>query len=281
MFDDLDATLLQLLTDAAIPPALGALRAADISFEPPDRSFTPPQDTLNLYLVDIKENRVLRDAVPFDTRLNGSTTFRRPPLRVDCTYLVTAWSANNGGARAAAEHRLLAQALLWMGRFTTLPQVYRVGGLAVQPFDPLMVVAQDDPTQNDYFMFWSAMGITPRAAFYATVTITMELNVAIEAPLVTTLVAWYQQDGRVESREEWITIAGRVLDRGGNAAPRVKVTLRPTSQVAETDAQGIFRLARVLRGDQYVLTASAAGLGSASLPTQIPSLTGEYNLQLT
>jgi hypothetical protein len=58
MFQDLDATLQAVLSDAAAP---GALRNAEISFDTPDRDFQPQHASVNLFLHEVSENRALRD----------------------------------------------------------------------------------------------------------------------------------------------------------------------------------------------------------------------------
>jgi hypothetical protein len=179
MFEDLDDTLGQMLNDPAMPSGLADLLNADVSFETPDRNFAPALPTVNLFLYDVKENRELRNAEPIVQLVSGVILRRRPPIRVDCSYLVTAWSNANGSLQVAAEHRLLALALLWLSRFTTIPEIYLQGSLAVQPFPPPAIVAQDDPNHNTG-EFWSALGIAPRPAFYITVTIAMELDVEVE-----------------------------------------------------------------------------------------------------
>src|SRR5512146_992616 len=132
MFQDLDATLEQMLNDPAMPPGLADLLGADVSFEAPDRNFAPALPTVNLFLYDVKENRELRNAEPVIQNVGGVILRRRPPIRVDCSYLVTAWSNATGRSQVIEEHRLLALALLWLSRFTTIPEIYLQGSLAIR-----------------------------------------------------------------------------------------------------------------------------------------------------
>src|SRR5258706_3643559 len=103
MFQDLDDTLEAILDDAGAPPEL---RAAVVSFETPDKNFAPVQATVNLFLYEVKENRSLRDPVPITEIVAGQFIRRMPPLRVDCCYLVTAWSPQAGAAKIVEEHLL-------------------------------------------------------------------------------------------------------------------------------------------------------------------------------
>ena len=112
VFQDLDATLTALLADPAAP---SELRAAETSFVTPVKDFNPTTATLNLFLHGLRENRELRSSVPVvaavDNR-HGSCA----PLRIDCTYLITAWSPKTGDLKIADEHQLLGAAVLWLSR---------------------------------------------------------------------------------------------------------------------------------------------------------------------
>ncbi|HEU4511089.1 MAG TPA: DUF4255 domain-containing protein, partial [Pyrinomonadaceae bacterium] len=154
MFQDLDSALTNLLND---PLAPADVVNADVSFETPDKNFTPPAATINLFLYELKENRELRDPVPIRDIVGGVVVRRQPPLRTDCTYLVTAWANNLAGpARVAAEHSLLGQTLVWLNRFPHVPESYFAGGgLADPPFPPPTLIAQPKP-DNNAGEFWSA-----------------------------------------------------------------------------------------------------------------------------
>lgn len=172
MFDDLDATLRAVLDDAAAP---ADLRGADISFATPDKAYSPSQSTLNIFLHDVTENRELRDEARVVQRTDGTYTSRLPSLRVDCSYLVTAWSARTAGLQAQEEHRLLGQALVWLSRFPVVDDRFLQGSLQTpaQPYPVPAVIAHTKEGQT-MGQFWSALGISPRPAFSVTVTIALE-----------------------------------------------------------------------------------------------------------
>ena len=94
MFQDLDNTLAQVLNDPAAP---AELFNADVSFMyTPDKNFATAQVTVNLFLYEVKENRDLRDPTPIIEKVNGSFIRKEPPLRVDCSYIVTALVERHG-----------------------------------------------------------------------------------------------------------------------------------------------------------------------------------------
>lgn len=175
MFHDLDITLKKILGDAKAPPEL---RAAQASFLTPEKGYAPTERSISMFLYDVKENRELRDPVPIVEQKGEAFIRRRPPLRVDCSYLVTAWSTAEKEVKVKEEHELLGAAFLWLSRFPTIPEEYLTGTLADQPFPPPTLVAQMDGTRNTA-EFWSALGIPPRPCFNLVVTIAMDLGVEV------------------------------------------------------------------------------------------------------
>ena len=101
------------------------------------------------------------------------------PVRLACTYMVTAGLHQTGGAKVAEEHRPPSQALIWLKRFPTIPPDYLLGGLASQPFPPPTLVAQLDGVDRTA-EFWSALGISPRPSFSLQATIAMDLGEEVE-----------------------------------------------------------------------------------------------------
>src|SRR5262245_21784899 len=93
MIDDLDRTLETLLRNELRGQLVEQL---SISFNTPDSQFPPhgvKLPALDLFLYDVRENRDLRSNEWWSGRRNDGTSFRkRAPVRIDCSYLVTAWS---------------------------------------------------------------------------------------------------------------------------------------------------------------------------------------------
>jgi hypothetical protein len=280
MFQDLDDSLQRMLSDPAMAGRFADLLNADVSFETPDRTYTPAQPTLNLFLYEVKENRELRDNT-LVARNSATEGFRlrRPPLRLDCAYLGTTWSNRNGPAKIAEEHTLLGQAMRWLSRFPAIPEVHLQGSLIDQAYPTSLYVAQSDPNR-DAGDFWMAMGIAPRAAFYVMATIAMDLDIETETPLVTTTIAWYRKADGSDAPRELININGFVFDPAGRPVTDAVVRLAPDDAVARTDATGRYSFLRLRRGGQYVLTADKAGVGQAARAVEVPSISGEYDVRL-
>ena len=279
MFQDLDISI-QAILDATDAPQ--QLRDADISFETPDKNYTPDHATVNLVLYEVKENRDLRDPEPIYVLEAGTYKRRMPPMRVDCAYLVTAWSNETGGIKMAEEHQLLGQALAWLGRIDTIPERFFKGALVSQPYPPPAMVAQTDGKQN-ISEFWSALGISPRLAFTLMVTIALDLDLEYAiGPEVTSHEVRLGGKDDDSQLEPSFLIAGAVRDAAENALiVGATVALQGTGQSVQTDQLGRFRFSGLQAGS-YTLRCTADGFTPVDQPVQIPSTAaGEYNITLT
>src|SRR3954452_8620145 len=80
----------------------------EVAFDAPatDWSAKLTNPTVNLFLYDMRENVAQAETTPRDVRVNGHTFTAPPPLRLEVTYSVTAWTK-----AVEDEHRLLSQVL--------------------------------------------------------------------------------------------------------------------------------------------------------------------------
>src|SRR6185436_1656863 len=102
---------------------------------------------LDLFLFGIRENRELRTPEPVvDRDGNGVVVRRRAPVRVACTYLVTAWASETSTTPALDEHHLLGEALRALLRHATIPEPVLQGSLAGQePPLPTLMIEPEPP----------------------------------------------------------------------------------------------------------------------------------------
>jgi Pvc16 N-terminal domain len=175
VIDDVDLSIAALL-EHELPPEI--LTQAAITFATPDDSFPPAAISLpaiDLFLYDMRENRDLRSAewsVELDEHRTGLTR-ERPPVRIDCTYLVTAWPSESSMTPALDEHHLLGATLTALLRHPVLPEAVRQGVLARAAGEvPTTMLHQGQV--GDMSNFWQALGGRPRAAFGYTVTIAVQ-----------------------------------------------------------------------------------------------------------
>jgi hypothetical protein len=172
MFQDLDTTLAKLVREEL------SLKNITISFASPDDQFPPSGVTLPavvFFLYDVRENADLRtNQWETDKLPNGVTTRRRPPVRVDCSYLITAWPSQNAPNPAQDEHTLLGEVLKVLLRHRRVPERYLQGELIGQePPMPARITAESQ--LQSVGEFWQAMGGRPKATLQYRITISVDV----------------------------------------------------------------------------------------------------------
>src|SRR3954451_14788872 len=120
MIRDLSTTLQAILSDPSLAAPFPELSKALIAFDRPDDGFMPTQTTVDLFLFDVRENMELRSNEPKIQRLNGQAVIHQAPMRVACTYLITAWPVG-GTDLALQEQRLLTQTLQVLSTYPRIP----------------------------------------------------------------------------------------------------------------------------------------------------------------
>lgn len=281
MFHDLDTTLENMLNDATAPVEL---LAAGVSFETPDKSYKPsvPDTAVNLFLYEVKENRKLRDPAPIIAQQANNYVRRQPPLRVDCSYIVTAWKDGNTPADVTVQHLLLGQAFFWLSRFPTIPPGYFAGNMIGQPFPPPTIVAQWDGAKNNG-EFWSALGIPPRPYFTLIVTIAMDLGLQnVDGPPVVTKQLNMKQLGPGSVVETTFEIAG-VVRNGTSQQPidRAQIQIVGTGRISTSNTAGQFRISGLQQG-HYTLRVSATGFTTKNKSITVPgTVLNSYDVTLT
>lgn len=290
MFDLLDNTLDKLLNAdelnaAPLNVVFQKLYNADVSFLTPEKSYPQTllsENAVNLFLYEVKENRELREPGPTtrNNTLGIGSVCRRAPLRVDCAFMVTAWSKAQVEP-VKVSHNILGLAFNWLSRFPVIPDRYlQLGGLGGQVYAPPTMVAQMDGAKGAG-EFWHALGIPPRPYFNLVVTITMDLDQQIDDSIVTTIASNYHA-GDPANGEEYLIIGGAVRDKGsGNALADAWVRLEPLNLTQVTDAAGRFIFENVPRRGGITLRARARDYKDDDRLIEIPSISGEYDIQLT
>jgi len=185
MIQDLDETIAALLR-RDLPPALAA--QVQISFATPDDQFPSQSVTLpaiDLFLYDVRENLDLRSNEITLTRRGDGTAIRtQPPVRVDFSYLITAWPSESAPNPAEDEHRLLGEVMRVLLRYRTIPVDVLQGELREQT--PALPISTLQPGRlQSMGEFWQAVGGKPKAALNYQVTLSVEVAVPEEVRLVT------------------------------------------------------------------------------------------------
>jgi hypothetical protein len=180
MLQDLDSTLQELLSREL---SSDLARQITFSFDTPNKESITKTPAINLFLYDIRENLELRTGVgTVQRQANGTALQRRPPARVDCSYLITVWPKNPSDP--AEEHRLLGEVMKVLLRHLKLPAEVLQGSLKGQE-PPLRALTLRPGQLQSLGEFWQAIGGRPKAALNYTVTVSIAVHEAAEVvPLV-------------------------------------------------------------------------------------------------
>jgi hypothetical protein len=183
MLQDLDATL------AAVLAAELTVQNVAVSFAAPDDQFPPSGvglPAISFFLYDVREDQALRSHQwALDQQSDGTFTRTPPPVRVTCSYLITAWPSPSAPDPAADEHRLLGEVLKVLLSHRTIPENYLSGELAgQQPALPARIIAE--PQLQSLGELWQAMGGKPKATLNYAITINVNVSDPVAAgPAVT------------------------------------------------------------------------------------------------
>ena len=174
MLADLDETLRVMLKRE-----LGrhGFDGVEVAFDAPARDWSSQlsSPTVNLFLYDIRESRRLPpDGVAAD-RANGHHREVRPPMIMECSYAVTAWTQ-----AVEDEHRLLSQVLGVLFAFPQLPEDALAGRLAETARRFAIEGKIGQPKADGKADFWSAVGGQYKASLDYVVTLACESGVAYE-----------------------------------------------------------------------------------------------------
>lgn len=180
MLQDLDKTLEKLLRHE-LPPDM--VQQINFSFDTPDKESIKVTPAINLFLYDVRENLELRNTVSnIERQANGTALRKRPPARVDCSYLITAWPTQPSDPEQ--EHRLLGEVMKALLRFPKLPAEVLQGSLRGQE-PPLRALTLRPSQLQSLGEFWQAMGGRPKAALNYIITISVPVHTGVEeVPLV-------------------------------------------------------------------------------------------------
>lgn len=268
-------------------------------FQPPDydlRTYVNGQslNIINIYLVDLRENRKLRTNEWLRKYENGTAIDTPVPSLMDCHYLITAWSpamVTPGIEPAIDEHDLLYKVAAVLTRNSPLTPYRIYSGSPELASVPELIRNDELPTQvmpvegfPKLAEFWSTMGINHRwkPAIYLVVTIPVELKEEVEGPMVTTLITENQLMDSFGPPETFIQIGGFVF-HAGKAVVNAWVELANDSGIrlntTETDPEGRFQFENLHPGTYRLQSRSSLGVSDPRI-VQVPSPTGEYNLVL-
>jgi hypothetical protein len=277
IIDELDTTIENLLHME------DNLKGIPVSFAVPSKDFSYNSLTVNCYLYDIRENTELRSNEPLIERYNdGTVVKKRPPVRIQFSYCITAWSAlkNNEESKTREEHVCLSKVLTALLKYSTIPAEALSANLKGQtPPLPTTVVLPDG--MKNPAEFWNAIGGPLKPFLDYRVTVSFDVHKAQEGQIVATHISKYRlgvESEKADEAETLITLGGIVTNSDNPSLPikDAKLTLFDAQGtiVAETttNAEGRYIFERFGIGTcPYTLKVEAQGYKEES--THIDEIT--------
>jgi hypothetical protein len=293
MIDDLSKTLRVILSTPEVKKEFPQLAEAHIEFAQPVKDYVPkaPQ-TICLFLYDIRENRELRSNELSRVKDgSGQAVVQPPPIRLDCSYLVTAWPAAAAGAAGEdvdqetgqdpflLEHLLLSEVLQVFARYPTIPADLLQGKLANPPqeFPPPMITARAEGL-NNISEFWTAVGNTLRPSVSVRATISVQVAPAeAEAPPVLERIFNDENPARLD-------ISGVVRDDGGAPFAGARIMLQELNLSTTSDAAGKYGFRGVPIGEYNLRVNWKTEKGvkgkTVGINVNVPAVAGAYDVEL-
>lgn len=232
-------------------------REVDIRFEAPTRERVERliRPTINLFLFDVQENKELRRSDFETTKQNGRAERRALPRRFDLRYMVSALTTSSED-----EYLLLWRVLTTLLRHPQLPA--EILSEELRQLEPPLVtqVSQEDEGKRMSDL-WSALGGAPHPALSYVVTVPVDMNLSIEAPLVLTRTTRYSRvDDEKIPPEVGVQIGGVVRTGAGEPLANVKVGLEGSAALESlTNTEGRFTLRDVRPGTLRLRVTQADG----------------------
>ena len=255
MLADLDETLRSLLRDEL---ERHGFEGVDIAFDAPARDWSGQlsKPTVNLFLYDLREAESLRTSEwSRMKRDNGRVTETRPPMVMECSYAVTAWTQ-----AVEDEHRLLSQVLAILFAYPQLPEE-RLNGRLVNGSQPWPIKGRIGQGKGEKSDFWSAVGGQYKVSLDYVVRLSVESGARLErGPEVRTqTVRTSLSDNPARTVLEMHRSVGRVRNKKGEPLRDVWVTLPDVGTFASSNAQGQFTFNRLPPGRHRLLARTADG----------------------
>ena len=278
MIRDVDESLRSMLSaEMCKIPGSPITEKNQITFEAPSvaETVSGEQLRLNLHLHDVCENNTLRESGFRLTRKPGEDTVgvRRAPINLNFSYLLTACARND----AAAEHRLLSDALGVLLRCGAVPTEYLSGELQEQGMT--LAVAQPDAQGGaNPSALWQALGVPMRTALRLVATAEYNPFETRWTKVVRELVVGigigtppHGPERPLDLSSIRVSAAGVVLDQADERLlAGVVVSAEDWEACATTDGRGFFSLLNLPPGPR-VLHFHCTGYHPQGCRTTIPS----------
>jgi hypothetical protein len=220
-------------------------REIDVSFSAPDKDWSArvSRPTINCYLWDVRRNVADRELGLETVRDANGRAHRRPPLpRVDCRYLITAWTTD-----IRDEHALLGATLSALLLHEEIePEYLHAAYREVTPIPSIEIGAGDGRDNSD---FWSALGGQLKPGLDVTVTATVDSSLLVAAGPPVQRFTIITKAG--DDAEERLFVGGRLEDAEG-------ALVSTPHGATEVGADGSFLVGAEV-GDEVTVNGEARG----------------------
>jgi hypothetical protein len=247
----------------------------EIAFDAPasDWSAKLTAPTVNLFLYDLRENVAESEATPRNVRVNGAQMAAPPPMRLEVTYSVTAWTQ-----AVQDEHRLLSQVLTILFSHTSLPADLMAGRLASASRLRAIETEVGRP-KEEKADFWTSIGGRYKASLDYAVRLEVESGLMFtRGPEVRTQTVRLQQsDAPRRTMEELQRFGGVVRDDEGDPVMDAWIAIPELGRMTSSDKDGRFVFDGVRAGEHRVVARTAAG-EEASAVAKVPGKGADLEL---
>jgi hypothetical protein len=229
-----------------------------IAFDAPSSEWSAKltSPTVDLFMYDLRESAGEADASPRDVRVNGAAMTVPPPMRLEVTYAVTAWSN-----AVEDEHRLLSQTLAVLFSHASLPADL-IGGRLESAARLRAIETEIGRPKSEKAQFWTSIG----GRFKASVDYAVRLEVASGAVFTRgpevrtqTMRVDLQRQSGVRRPEELVRFGGTVRDDAGEPVADAWVALADAGRLATSGADGRFLFDRVRAGEHRIVARTPSG----------------------
>jgi Pvc16 N-terminal domain/Carboxypeptidase regulatory-like domain len=227
----------------------------EIAFDAPAKDWsgklTGP--TVDLFLYDLREATDRAVATPTERRSNGVAVISDPPLHLELTYAVTAWTK-----AVEDEHRLLSQVLAVLFSYSEVPADV-IGENAAMTLS--RVEASVGRPREEKADFWTSVGGQYKASIDYIVHIVIESGATfVRGPQVrTATVRTRLSDTNRSTMEELHRLGGTVSDADEVPIAGAWIALVELGRWAASDGRGRFHFAGVRAGEHRVRARTADG----------------------
>lgn len=239
----------------------------EVAFDAPSKEWSGKltNPVVDLFLYDLREALDRAEASPRESRGNGQAIVTPPPLRLELTYAVTAWTK-----AVEDEHRLLSQVLAILFSHPRLPEdvLSANGDGGARLREAQTSVGRPREEKAD---FWTSVGGEYKVSIDYVVHITIESGAAfVRGPEVRMqTVRTRLSDGPAGTMVELHRLGGLVHDADGSPIRGAWVALPDAGLWTATDGEGHFVLNRIVPGKHQIVVRTTTG-DDAEVTAEVP-----------